>query len=108
MLFVSLNHCDAIQLLAQKRNFASAYALLRPLFETTFRSMWLHRCATDEQLNKCIQKDEWESAWVLIPKSRIEYQPAPSSFPNVGRHALIHAQLYPWRYPKRRKAGWPG
>tara|TARA_Y100000780_G_scaffold177280_1_gene162514 strand:- start:58 stop:459 length:402 start_codon:yes stop_codon:yes gene_type:complete len=30
--------------------------------------MWLHRCATDEQLNKCIQKDEWESAWVLIQK----------------------------------------
>lgn len=66
MLFVSLNHCDAIQMLAQKRNFASAYALLRPLFETTFRAMWLHRCATDAQIDKSIQKDEWKSAWTLI------------------------------------------
>lgn len=66
MLFMSLNHCDAIQLLSQKRNFASSYALLRPLFETTFRAIWLHNCATDEQVDKCIEKDKWKSAWDLV------------------------------------------
>jgi len=66
MLFVSLNHCDAIQLLIQKRNFASSYALVRPLLETTFRSVWLHRCASEEQINKCIEKDKWKSSWDLV------------------------------------------
>lgn len=66
MLFVSLNHCDAIQLLSQKKNFSSSYALLRPLFETTFRAIWLHRCATDEQVAKCIETDKWKSAWDLV------------------------------------------
>jgi hypothetical protein len=77
MLFVSLNHCDAIQLLAHKRNFASANALLRPLFETTFRAMWLHRCATDTQVEKCIINDKWKSPWVLIQEveSRLSMTP---------------------------------
>jgi hypothetical protein len=66
MLFVSLNHCDAIQLLSQKKNFASSYALLRPLFETTFRAIWLHRCANDNQVAKCIETDDWKSAWKLV------------------------------------------
>jgi len=66
MLFVSLNHCDAIQLLSQKKNFASSYALLRPLFETTFRAIWLHRCADDNQVAKCIETDDWKSAWKLV------------------------------------------
>jgi hypothetical protein len=66
MLFVSLNHCDAIQLLSQRKNFASSYALLRPLFETTFRAIWLHRCASDDQVARCIKTDKWKGAWDLV------------------------------------------
>jgi len=66
MLYVAFNHCDGIQVLAQKRNFASAYALVRPMLETTFRAMWLHRCATEEQIKNCMEKDKWKSAWDLV------------------------------------------
>lgn len=66
MLYVAFNHCDAIQILAQKKNFASAYALVRPMLETSFRAMWLHRCATEEQIQNCMENDKWKSAWDLV------------------------------------------
>ena len=73
MLFVSLNHCDAIQLLLQKKNIASSFALVRPVLETTFRSVWLHRCADKNQINRCIESDKWPQTWKLadeIEKTR--------------------------------------
>src|SRR5688572_9660964 len=66
MLFVTLNHCDAIQLLIQKQNTSSGYALLRPLLETAYRAFWICKCATDEQINKVLDHDEWKPAWQLI------------------------------------------
>lgn len=66
MLYVAFNHCDGIQTLAQKKNFASAYALVRPMLETSFRAMWLHRCATEEQVQSCMDNDKWKSAWDLV------------------------------------------
>ena len=66
MLFVAFNHCDGIQTLVEKKNFASAYALVRPLLESTFRAFWLHRCATEDQVAKCIDSDKWKPAWDLI------------------------------------------
>lgn len=78
MLFVAFNHCDGIQTLAQKKNFASAYALVRPLLETSFRAIWLHRCANDLQLNNCMGKDKWKSAWDLIQEIEAEMEFSPT------------------------------
>jgi len=66
MLYVAFNHCDGIQTLAQQKNFSSACALVRPMLETSFRAMWLHRCATKEQIDNCIATDNWKSAWKLV------------------------------------------
>lgn len=77
MLYVAFNHCDGIQTLAQKRNFASAYALVRPMLETSFRAMWLHRCATEEQIQSCMEKDNWESAWDLVQEIEAKNENAP-------------------------------
>ena len=66
MLYVAFNHCDGIQTLAQKKNFVSAYALVRPMLETSFRAMWLHSCATEEQIQSCMDNDKWKSAWDLV------------------------------------------
>ena len=63
MLYVGMNHADAIQVLAQGRNFASAFALMRPLLETSFRAMWLHRCASSEQIADCMDDKKWPSGW---------------------------------------------
>ena len=65
MLYVSLSHCDVIQLLLEQGNLASTNALLRPLFETTIRSIWLCRCASEDQVTRCIETDDWKSPWVL-------------------------------------------
>jgi hypothetical protein len=66
MLYVAFNHCDGIQTLAKQKNFASACALVRPMLETSFRAIWLHRCATEEQIQRCLETDKWKSAWDLI------------------------------------------
>lgn len=67
MLYTSMNHCDAIQVLVQQQNLASSSALLRPLFENTFRAVWLHNCASEEQSLKVMNsKDGWPSPWNAI------------------------------------------
>lgn len=66
LLYIALKHCEAITSLVTVQNFASAYALMRPLMETTYRAMWIHRCASQEQLDKCIKSDKWQSAWQLV------------------------------------------
>lgn len=67
MLYTSMNHCYAIQVLVQQQNLASSLALLRPLFENTFRAIWLRNCASEVQSIKVMNsKDGWPSAWDAI------------------------------------------
>ncbi|NRF17429.1 DUF6988 family protein [Vibrio coralliilyticus] len=66
MLFVSINHCDALQLLCEKKNFASAFALIRPTIENTMRAVWLRNIATEAQSNRALYKDKWPAVWELI------------------------------------------
>jgi len=66
LLYVALKHCEAIRSLVAEQNLASAFALMRPLMETTYRAMWIHRCASSEQVRKCMETDQWHSAWKLV------------------------------------------
>ena len=66
MFFVSVNHCDALQLLVERQNYASAFALLRPTFENSFRAVWLNKCANESQVEKAIQKADWPPVRNLI------------------------------------------
>lgn len=59
MLYSTLNICDAMQLLIQKRNFVSSNILLRSLFEYLFRSYWLCRAALPEEIESAMMSDEW-------------------------------------------------
>jgi len=38
---------------------------MRPLLETTYRAVWLNKCATEKQVMLRIEKDDWQnkSAW---------------------------------------------
>lgn len=49
---VALDHHEAIILLLQQEHplFSSALALVRPVYESYIRGMWLSHCATDAQL----------------------------------------------------------
>ncbi|MEM5537260.1 hypothetical protein WNY58_12765 [Neptuniibacter pectenicola] len=59
MLYSTLNICDAMQLLIYKRNFVSANILFRSLFEYVFRSFWLNRLASEEQVELAMKEEKW-------------------------------------------------
>lgn len=48
-LSVALEHQDSILLLLSAgNNTGSAFALMRPLIETSYRALWIYACASDE------------------------------------------------------------
>lgn len=52
LLDVSHEHHKAVTQLLRNKFVGSASALARVLYETTIRAMWLHRCATEEEISK--------------------------------------------------------
>ena len=50
-LDTALEHHQAILLLVSRSLFGSAFALVRLLFEAYIRGIWLHRCASDSELD---------------------------------------------------------
>ena len=55
---VALDHANGIKDCLVANSKASAFALLRVLFETYVRGMWLEKCANDTQLSKFINEDK--------------------------------------------------
>ncbi|UTY56054.1 hypothetical protein [Massilia sp. erpn] len=51
-LDVAIEHQAAFALLARNELHGSAFALLRVLMESLVRALWLHRCATDDDIAK--------------------------------------------------------
>lgn len=51
-------HHRGIVLLVANRLYGSAFALARPIYEALVRGLWIWQCATDEQIQKIIKKDE--------------------------------------------------
>ncbi len=59
---VALEHQGAIVLLYQSQLYGSTLALLRLLAEAVTRGMWLHSCATEDQLNRYL-KDKFDKTF---------------------------------------------
>jgi hypothetical protein len=51
---VAIEHHIGIAALLRSRINGSAFALVRPLFETFVRGVWLRHCATDEQIDQYV------------------------------------------------------
>jgi hypothetical protein len=51
---VAIEHHIGIAALLPSRINGSAFALVRPLFETFVRGVWLRHCATDEQIDQYV------------------------------------------------------
>ena len=51
-LDVVLEHQKGIVLLVSERIYASAFGLVRLIFEAYVRGIWLHQCATQQDLNR--------------------------------------------------------
>jgi hypothetical protein len=59
ILYSTLNICDAMQVLIQKKNFVSANILFRPLFEYMFRAYWLNRIASEDDVLQAMNQEKW-------------------------------------------------
>ena len=65
---LAIDHSQAIVVLVDKECNSSALALQRPCFEAFTRGMWLKWCATDPEINKVLEKDEFPEMWKLVEK----------------------------------------
>jgi uncharacterized protein DUF6988 len=55
---ILIEHQEAALLLVMREMFGSAFALGRPAVEGMYRGLWLNVCATDEEINRFMQKDD--------------------------------------------------
>lgn len=56
---LAIDHSQAIVVLVGSGCYSSALALQRPAFEAFTRGMWLKWCATDPEIIKVVEKDEF-------------------------------------------------
>jgi len=47
---ICMEHIQSIQLLIKNKLFGSAFALVRPFYETYYRALWMLKFATEEQV----------------------------------------------------------
>ncbi len=59
-LDIVIEHHAAIDLLVKNERFGSAFALLRPVAETIYRSAWVNACATSQQLDQLVEDDNFD------------------------------------------------
>jgi len=62
---VALEHQNAIVVLCEKQLFGSAFALIRVIFEACVRGVWLHQCATEQEITK-YKNDTLDRKFFLI------------------------------------------
>lgn len=58
LLTVTIDHAQGIRILLEKGAYPSAAALMRVLFETYIRAMWVWECANEKQVETFINKDK--------------------------------------------------
>ncbi|MCX7246313.1 MAG: hypothetical protein NTX31_01325 [Burkholderiales bacterium] len=63
---VVIEHHVGIVVLLRSRINGSAFALVRPLFETFVRGVWLRHCATDEQIDLYVGDKLGLKFWQLL------------------------------------------
>ena len=64
-LHVAVEHSQAIIVLVEEKLFASALALVRPLFESYLRGTWLLNAASDAQIDDA-GRDRFPGAGVMV------------------------------------------
>lgn len=66
LLHLSVEHQMGIHVLVDNGVIGSAFALIRPQFETFVRGAWYHRCASDKEVSAFIQGAEPQPISQLI------------------------------------------
>lgn len=58
LLTVTIDHAQGIRFLLDKGAYPSAASLMRVVFETYIRAMWVWKCANEKQVDKFINNDK--------------------------------------------------
>lgn len=58
LLTVTIDHAQGIRFLIDKGAYPSAGSLMRVVFETYIRAMWVWKCANEKQIDAFINKDK--------------------------------------------------
>ena len=56
---IALEHHESIYFLIGRKLYGSAFGLVRPLFDTFFRSHWVYGCSTKEQVHEICKNDSF-------------------------------------------------
>ena len=56
---IAIEHHESIHLLIGGKLYGSAFALARPLFETLFRTHWVNKCASCEEIEEIYGQDNF-------------------------------------------------
>ena len=107
LLAVTLDHAQGIKFCLMNSAYPSAFSLLRILFETYIRAMWLGKCANSVQLENYIENDKIISSenkkiffGDLVAEVESSYQ-LPSYFTEIkkniwsGLNSLTHSGNIP-------------
>ncbi len=63
---IALEHHEAIWLLAKSKLNGSAFAMVRPVFDSMFRALWINKVATEQQIERA-SRDELPFPMSEIP-----------------------------------------
>ena len=83
---IAIEHHHAIHLLISNRIYGSAFTIVRPLFETLFRALWITKCASDNEIEQILNDDSF--SFPRMPKLIKEVDDAYSSenfFKNIKK-----------------------
>jgi hypothetical protein len=57
---IAFEHNESIAVLIGKHLYGSAFALMRPLFDTLYRALWVNGCATEAQIEEIAENDRFK------------------------------------------------
>lgn len=84
------HHSGIIVLLSHPRPLqASAFALLRPLAEATFRGFWVARCASEEKVENILTGEKRQIDTATIVRELVE------AAGQGGKHAGFYSRVWP-------------
>lgn len=90
---IVIEHSKSIQTLLANNFHASGYALVRPTFEGFIRAAWIQNCATDEQIDKLIKKDNFLKLGEMIEAVE-QKQDWAETLSRVKKNALTNMHSY--------------
>ena len=94
LLDVAIEHSKAIVVLIENSLYASSYALVRPMFESFIRAVWIQDCANDEQIARIREKDEFPLSLGRILESVEKVKDWPGTLSNIKKVALKNMHSY--------------